>query len=111
MTPRLLTIEEAAKQIGVPRGSLRTAAEAHGFIVRMGRTLRIDQQSLPELIRQCQENQKALTYTSEQPECGLSEKGKNSVQRAQETAERLKRLSPGTSQSVTGPPAQIHPIK
>jgi len=51
--PRLLTIDEAAAELGVPPGSLRTAAEQHGFLVMMGRARRIDPSTLPELIRKC----------------------------------------------------------
>ena len=36
MMPCLITIEEAAAELGVPKGSLRTAAERHGLLVRMG---------------------------------------------------------------------------
>ena len=37
-TPRrLLSIDEAADQLGVTRGNLETAAKRHGFIVKMGR--------------------------------------------------------------------------
>ena len=43
---RLLTIDEAAEQLGVPRGSLRAAAEEHGYLVRMGRSVRIDPNDL-----------------------------------------------------------------
>ena len=51
--PRLLTIDEAAAELGVPPGSLRTAAEKHGFLVMMGRARRIDPSTIPELIRKC----------------------------------------------------------
>ena len=44
--PRLLTIDEAANELGVPAGSLRRAAERHGFLVRMGRAIRIDADTL-----------------------------------------------------------------
>ena len=38
MMLRLLTIHEAAAELGVPKGSLETAAaEQHGFLVCMGR--------------------------------------------------------------------------
>ena len=111
MIARLLTIEDAAKMLGVPKGSLKSEAEKHGYIVKMGRHSRINPNDLEDLIRQCQDNQKARTYTSVEPECGLSGKETNSNQRALETADKLKRLSPGTSQSETGPPAQVHRIK
>ena len=50
---RLLTIDEAAAELGDPPGSLRTAAEKHGFLVMMGRARRIDRSTILELIRKC----------------------------------------------------------
>ena len=50
----LLTIAEAAAQLGVPKASLRSAAERHGYLVRIGRALRLDPSALPELIAKCQ---------------------------------------------------------
>ena len=44
--PRLFTLDEAATQLGVPRASLRVAAEEYGFLVRMGRAVRIDPDTL-----------------------------------------------------------------
>ena len=63
--PRLLTIKAAAEELGIPPGSLRTAAEAHGLLVRMGRALRIDPETLPELIELCRGNpqEPACTFT------------------------------------------------
>ena len=49
----LLTIEAAAAELGVPCKSLRTAAEAHGYLIRMGRAIRLDREQLPELLRKC----------------------------------------------------------
>ena len=39
--PRLLTIDEAAAEVSVPPGSLRTAAREHGPLVKMGHAVRI----------------------------------------------------------------------
>ena len=39
--PRLLTLDEAAETLGVPAASLRGAAERLGFLIRMGRAIRI----------------------------------------------------------------------
>lgn len=33
----LCIIDEAASDLGIPKASLRTAAEEHGYLVRMGR--------------------------------------------------------------------------
>ena len=46
MIPELLTIDEAAERLGVPRASLRSAAQEHGYLVRMGRAVRIDPDKL-----------------------------------------------------------------
>ena len=68
--PQLLTIQEAAEQLGVPPGSLRTAAQRHGFLVRMGRAVRIDPNDLPELIRSCQDKPKDPTAPPRQRSLG-----------------------------------------
>ena len=44
--PRLLTLNKAAEALGVPVASLRGAAERLGFLVRMGRVVRIDANDL-----------------------------------------------------------------
>ncbi len=59
----LLTIEAAAAELGVPCKSLRTAAEAHGYLIRMGRAIRLDREQLPELLRKCQNAPKAPVST------------------------------------------------
>ena len=53
--PRLLKIDEAAAELGVPTASLETAARMHGFVVYMGRARRIDPKTLPELIEKCRD--------------------------------------------------------
>ncbi len=40
---KLLTIEQASKLLNVPKGSLRSAALGHGFLVRIGRAIRLDE--------------------------------------------------------------------
>ena len=110
---RLLTIDEAAAELGVKSGSLRTAAEQHGFLVRMGRSLRIESETLPELIKLCRENlpEPACTFTPSASSF-TSATEPSSSQRALEAAEKLKRRSRGTSPKGTGrPAAQLHRIK
>lgn len=58
---KLLTIEQAAKLLNVPKGSLRTAAEEHGFIVRIGRAIRLDESQLGDLVERCKEPPKTRT--------------------------------------------------
>jgi len=47
--PTLITLAEAAAELGVPLGSLRSAAKERGYLVRLGRSLRIDRADLPDL--------------------------------------------------------------
>ena len=62
---RLLTVEEAARALGVPKGSLQTAAANHGLLVRMGRAVRIDPDSLEDLIAKCREKPPEPAFTGE----------------------------------------------
>ena len=112
MKSLLLKIEEAANQLGIPKGSLRSAAETHGYLVKMGRTVRIDQESLPELIKLCRDQKQAPASTNLKTESSSSEipVGRNN-QQALETAEKLKRLSRDTSRNATGQSVQVHPKK
>ena len=101
---RLLTIEEAATTLGVPVGSLLTAARRHGFLVKMGRALRIDPNDIPELIEQCRDKPKAPGYIAEKTAAVTTSSGTPDAgrsQRAQETAEKLKRFSPDISRRKT----------
>lgn len=107
MTPRLLTIEEAAAELGVKKGSLRSAAQRHGLLVRIGRSVRIDADTLGELIEKCRDSAKDPASTdAATPASTSSGTAPGSTQRARETAERLKRLSPGTSRRGTARPDQ-----
>lgn len=94
---RLLTIDEAAEQLGVPPGSLRTAAQRHGLLVKMGRAVRIDPDDLPELIDRCRDRPRDQDSTAA-PIAGTTsfEMETDSCALARETAERLKRRSPAT---------------
>ena len=99
---RRLTLDEAASELGVPAGSLRTAAQEHGFLVKMSRGLRIDPDDLQELVRQCRTTPKdrgSIADATAGPT--LSATATDSTQRALETAATLKRLSRGTSQRRT----------
>ncbi|WPZ30710.1 HNH endonuclease [Sulfitobacter sp. OXR-159] len=46
---QLCKIDEVAEELGVPKASLRTAAENHGFLVRIGSAIRLERDRLPEL--------------------------------------------------------------
>ena len=110
--PRLLTVDEAANELGVPAGSLRTAAREHGLLVRMGRAVRIDPDDLPELIDRCRDQPKDRDCTAA-PTAGTTsfETAIDSCALAQETAEKLKRLSRDTSPKRAASPARVHRIK
>lgn len=52
----LVTIEEAAERLGgIPLRSLHRAAVTHGYLVKIGRAVRIDADQLPELIDFCRQ--------------------------------------------------------
>ena len=110
-TCRLLTVEEAAEQLGVPAGSLESAARRHGFIVKMGRAKRIDPDTLGRLIELCRENppDQGSTGTAS-ARSTTSARADDSSAEAMQIAEKLRRPSRGTSQPRTGPPAQLHRI-
>ncbi|MEH7826822.1 hypothetical protein [Gemmobacter denitrificans] len=100
----LLTIAEAATLIGVPKASLRTAAERHGFLIRMGRAIRIDPDQLPELLRKCQNTPKAPASTgTNRVENGSSATlDAKKLQQAQQTVQKLRNSLRNTSQAATG---------
>ena len=52
---RLLTIAEAAAELGVSRRGLRAEAERHGFIIRIGRKPLLDAAQLGELVDKCRD--------------------------------------------------------
>ena len=58
-----MKIEEAADYLGVPKASLRVAAQAHGLIVKMGKAIRIDRDCLSELIERCPEKPLEPVFT------------------------------------------------
>jgi len=108
MTTRLLTIAEAAAELGVPARSLRGAAEQHGLLVRIGRAIRIDPQTLPELVEKCRDREKVPACGSAATmAAGSSSTAQQHIQRARETAEKLKRRSPATSPKKAGQLVQL----
>ena len=110
--PRLLTIPEAAEQLGVPPGSLRTAAERNGLLVKIGRAVRIDPNDIQELIKKCRDKQKDPASTAMSTGSGTSATtAECSNQRALETAEKLKGRSRDTLPRNTGRAGQLHQIK
>ena len=55
MTPELLTIPDAAARLGVSVKGLRAVAEAHGYVVRIGRKPLLDAAQLGELVEACRD--------------------------------------------------------
>ena len=101
---QLCKIDEIAAELGVPKASLRTAAEQHGFLVRMGRAIRIERDRLPELLKKCRNQPKEQGSTSlNTASTGTSETQDSPIaQRAAQAALRLKKPSPRTSQQGGG---------
>ena len=92
---RLLTIHEAAEILGVPPGSLQTAARANHELVHMGRATRIDSRRLDKLIDMCREPReqpRPSLGAALRPTRGARDPG-DDTRRAMETAEKLKRLN------------------
>jgi hypothetical protein len=96
---QLCKLEEVAAELGVPKASLRTAAENHGFLVRIGRAIRLERDRLPELLKKCRDQPKEQGSTnSSTARIGTSEtRGNPTAQRAAQAASKLKKPSPRTS--------------
>ena len=100
----LLKIEDAAAELGVPAASLRRAAEEHGYLVKMGRALRLERDRLGELIKKCRVQQREQGSTSSSTaRTGTSATRANPTgQRAAQAATKLKKPSRPTSQREGG---------
>lgn len=115
--PHLISMRDAARRLGVPEAGLRRAAEAHGYLIRVGRAVRLREDELGELVELCREGRKAPASTSGQGETDRSDgssstRAGSSVQPALAAAEKLKRRSRPTSRKGTpAPVAELHPRK
>lgn len=100
----LLTVDEAAAQQNIPAVALRREAEKPGLLVRFGRAVRIDPETMPELIQRCRNAPKARASTGiPQKASGSSETlADQRLQQARQSAQMLKSGSPSTSQKGTG---------
>ena len=108
----LMSIPEAAKKLGVAKRGLRRAAEQHGLLVRIGRKPMINPNSLPELIEKCRENPRVHASTgTKSAGSSMSATADDSLERAQATAEKLKRPSRATSRNVAGQLVHLHPAE
>ena len=105
---RLLTLDEAAERVGVPKRGLRIEAERRGLLVKIGRAVRIDPNDLEELVKKCrvkpQEQDCTAAPTSAALEPTKSATADDASTRALATADRLRKLSRDTSRNETGPP-------
>lgn len=95
----LLTIEQAAQKLNVPIASVKTAAEAHGLLIRMGRAVRIADADLEGLIQLCRNQPKAHASTGARMAANGSsaKQDKATSTRALEACRKLKQSSPSTS--------------
>ena len=110
--PRLLTLDEAATELGVPKASLRAAAEHHGLLVKFGKTVRFDPATIPEIIKLCRENPKVPASTCTRSASSFtSATAHDSLERAQETAEKLKRPSLASSPKKAGQLVRLRPTE
>lgn len=101
---KLWTIPRAASELNVPATALRREAERCGLLVRFGRSLRIDPETIPELVKQCRNAQKApaSTGTNRKANGSFETLADQKLQQARQIAEKLKRPSRSTSQKGTG---------
>ena len=107
--PLCLTFEIAAARMGVPKESLRRAADEQGMTIRMGRFVGLYREDLKELIEKCRVEQKAPVSTGEtspdRQRIGKSEiQATSGSQPALSAAKRLKSSSRTTSAEK---PAQV----
>lgn len=112
LRPDLVTLDLAAAELGVPKGSLRVAAERLGLLVRMGRAIRIDRNSFGELVKGCQgkPQEPASTNGGKQESTTFETPAAQTDQPARETAQMLKRRSRPTSPAKESSPAPVIPI-
>lgn len=99
VAPNLVTIDVAARELGVPKGSLRAAAEQHGLLVYIGRAVRIDRNSYGELIEKCRakpQEQGSISVRTRVSSTSVTQDAPT-VQPALDTAMMLKRRLPPTS--------------
>ncbi len=100
--PLMMTVEEAAATIGVPPGSLRRAAKQHGYLVQMGRHLRIERRTLEELIAKCRVDPEEHASTDGRTRAySSSEMVDDMCRQVLETAEQLMRPSRDISSDET----------
>lgn len=105
----LLTVDQAAAQLNIPTKALRREAERHGLLVRFGRAVRIDPQTMPELIEKCRNAPKARASTGipPKPNGSFETLADQKLQQAHQSAQMLKSGSPSTSRKGTAHPVPL----
>lgn len=107
---RLLTFEKAARDIGMPVASLRSAADFHGFTIRMGRAVRLHPDDLGRLIDLCRVEPKDRASTGAPTEKPTKSAMATPAYRpAQAAASKLKANSRRTSPKSTGQVVHLNP--
>lgn len=108
----LLKVEEAAKELGVPKAGLRTAAEKLGLLIYMGRSPRIDPNNYEELIKGCQGKPLEQGSTCEKTRASSSSETPDTPtnQQAREIAAMLKKGLRPTSPAKAPSQAHVHRI-
>lgn len=111
MMGRLWTVDRAAREWNIPASALRKEADRHGLLVRFGRSVRIDPETIPELVKKCRSEPKAPVSigTRPNPSGSFEILADQKLQQARQTAQMLKSGSPSTSQKGTGQVAQFLP--
>jgi len=113
MTPTLIPPEEAAKRLGVPAAALREVAEAHGYLIQVGRAVRVREDELGEIIEKCRVKPRERVSTSSDaraapPSTSSGRQDEPTCPPARAISERLKRPSRPIS---SGTPAQPVPLR
>lgn len=103
--PPVPAIEDVAAALGLPKASLRAAAEEHGYLVRVGRAVRMDKGRIQELIDKCrvQPKEQGSTNTSTRHTGTSQTQGKPHAARAAQAAKMLKKPSRHISQQKAAP--------
>lgn len=110
MNALTITIADAALRLGFPKATTERVARDLGLLIMAGNRKRIDPNDLPEIMDQCRSEPKDRACISARtPAYGSSATlGAATAQQALESAARLKKPSPNTSQNATAQLAQIH---
>jgi len=87
----LATLLEAAEELGVPMKSLRKVAEDHGFLVRIGRAVKIQRADYEGIIRACRSEPKERAFISAGT-MGFGSSAKTDAQMSQQVRESVAQL-------------------